>query len=113
MTPQERFNRSLKTGDAASPFRLAAVTVKFGNGEILTVPNVQGETGTNEVEHKEYGDPLTRTISVSIPKDQLPNRRPKEHNDLLICNGIEWKISHVDGEDACSPFWLITGNAPL
>jgi hypothetical protein len=109
MSPQEMFAEALQIGAAASPFRKKVIWEHAGEAIERDVECLLGDNG---IEHKEYGDKLVRTIQASLPKSEF-QKRPAANGDLLVCDGREYGITNVEGDDACSPFWIVSGNAPV
>lgn len=108
---EEAFQKSMRRIADASPFKGAPI-LKM-EGRVINLPRMEMVTGTNKAQHDEYGTNFVRTISIHVPKE-LIEKAPTMGVDAISYKGRDYKIVNVDGgEDDCSAFWLIEGEAPL
>lgn len=116
MSPAD-FQKAHLRGMAASPFR-GSVTVMMGAADEYTVPDCVLESGDNQAKAEEWGINHVRTLSVQVPKLKADGitpwmpRRP-ETKDKVRYLGRVYNLVNIEGDDAASAVWVLTGNAPI
>lgn len=109
MTPQERFQKAVLRGMAASPS--GGVVVLIYGSTRHTCKGCIVASGDNKAKADEFGLEHQRTLDVHIPKTALP-RKPGI-KDLIEYQDRRYTLNSIKGDDALSPVWVVSATAPL
>ena len=104
------FQRAVLRGAGSSPFK-GDVTLIYGTTR-HEVKDCVVKSGDNKAQADEFGLTHARTLDVHVLKTKLP-RKPTVDKDAIEYLGRAYHLDSVEGDDACSPFWVIAASAPV